>query len=66
MQLELVIHMFNQKFFTLQKFPFGVVIQNWRDNKIQYSAKSWGSTTPTNLQVVFVSCLLPIFYLFIY
>jgi hypothetical protein len=42
MQLELVIHMFNQKFFTLQNFPFGVVIQNLKDNKIRFTTGSWG------------------------
>jgi hypothetical protein len=25
---------------TLQNFPFGAVIQNWKDNKIQYDAKN--------------------------
>jgi hypothetical protein len=41
MQLELVIQMFNQKFFTLQNFLFEV-IKNLKDNKIQFNAKSWG------------------------
>jgi hypothetical protein len=40
--LELVIHMLNQKLFTLQNFLFGVVIQNLNNNKILFSAKSWG------------------------
>jgi hypothetical protein len=40
MQLELVIHMFDQKFFTLQNFIFGVVIKNLNYKKIRLSAKS--------------------------
>jgi hypothetical protein len=40
MHLELVIHMFRQKLFTLQNFPFRMIIQNWKDNRIQYDAKS--------------------------
>jgi len=40
MHLELVIHMFRQKLFILQNFPFGTIIQNWKDNRIQYDAKS--------------------------
>jgi hypothetical protein len=31
--LELIIHMFNHKFFTLQDFPFGTTIPNWKHNK---------------------------------
>lgn len=34
--LELIIHMFNHKFFTLQDFPFGTIIPNWKHNRIQY------------------------------
>jgi hypothetical protein len=40
MHLKLVIHIFRQKFFTLQNFPFGAIVQNWKDNRIQYDAKS--------------------------
>ncbi len=40
MHLELVIRMFNQKFFTLKTFPFGASIQNWKDSKMQYGVKS--------------------------
>jgi hypothetical protein len=35
MHLELVI-----RIFSLKTFPFGVPIQNWKDNKMQYGAKS--------------------------
>ncbi len=40
MHLELVICMFRHKFFTLQNFLLGTIIQNWKDNRIQYDAKS--------------------------
>jgi hypothetical protein len=40
--LELVIHMFNLKFFILTTFTFDAAIQNWKYNRIQYGAKSWG------------------------
>jgi hypothetical protein len=35
MHLELVIDMF-----SLKTFPFGVAIQNWKDNRMWYGAKS--------------------------
>jgi hypothetical protein len=34
MHLELVIHMFSQKYFTLKTFPFGATIQNWKDKRL--------------------------------
>jgi hypothetical protein len=34
--LELIIWIFSQKFFTLQNFPFGEAIQNWKNNRTQY------------------------------
>jgi hypothetical protein len=66
MHLELVIHMFNQKLFTLQNFHFGIAVQNWKDNKIWYGARVQ-ALTATNLQVVFsfVSFLIPIFLKFL-
>jgi len=33
MDLELVIQMFSQKFFTMENLPFGTTIQSWKDNK---------------------------------
>ncbi len=35
MHLELVIHMF-----SLKTIPFGVAIQNWKDSRMRYGAKS--------------------------
>jgi hypothetical protein len=35
MHLKLLIHMF-----SLKTIPFGVAIQNWKDNRVQYGAKS--------------------------
>lgn len=40
MHLELIIQMFNQKFFTTENFPFGTTIQSWKDNQICYE-KWW-------------------------
>ncbi len=37
--LELVIHMFSQKYFTMENFPFWTTIQSWKYNKIRY--KEW-------------------------
>ncbi len=34
--LKLIIHIFNHKFFTLQDFPFGTIIPNWKHNRIRY------------------------------
>jgi hypothetical protein len=34
--LGLVIRMFSQKFFTIRNFAFRIVIQNWKERKIQY------------------------------
>jgi hypothetical protein len=33
MHLELIIQMFNQKFFTTENFPFGTTIQSWKTTK---------------------------------
>jgi hypothetical protein len=41
MHLELVVHMFSQKYFTLKTFPFSATIQNWKDNKLWYGVESW-------------------------
>ncbi len=38
--LELVILMFSQKVFTMQNFPFGITIQNWKENRTQYGLKA--------------------------
>jgi hypothetical protein len=32
--LKLFIWMFSQKFFTFQNFPFGIIMQKWKDKKI--------------------------------
>jgi hypothetical protein len=62
--LELVIRMFCQKFFTLQNFPFGAVIQNWKDNSIQYDAKSRGLSF-YQLSSCFFLCMFLNTYLFL-
>jgi hypothetical protein len=39
--LELVIWMISQKSFTMQNFPFGVVIQNWKESITRYGVEAW-------------------------
>ncbi len=36
LHLELVIWTVNQKFFTMESFPYGTTIQSWKYNKIGY------------------------------
>jgi hypothetical protein len=36
--LDICIHMFNQKKFSLSTFPYDDVILGWKDHKVKYQA----------------------------
>jgi hypothetical protein len=56
--LELVIWMFNYKFFIIQNFPFVATIQNQKQTKTQYDVEVWRQIWILQLPFVFTIYVL--------